>query len=180
MPRPKTKAELIDAANVQWSKMWSIIDAMPEGRRLASFSFGEDLKRKEAHWTRDRNLRDVLTHLLEWHRLLLDWSAANLGGETRPFLPAPYNWKTYGDMNMAFWQKHQSTPYEDAKAALRVTHGRVMTSIEAFTEEELFEKGHFPWTGTANLGSYCVSVTASHYDWAIRKIKLHDKTCAAG
>lgn len=26
-----------------------------------------------------------------------------------------------------------------------------------------------------NLGSYCVSATASHYDWAMKKIKKHIK-----
>ncbi|WP_297115142.1 ClbS/DfsB family four-helix bundle protein, partial [uncultured Porphyromonas sp.] len=31
------------------------------------------------------------------------------------------------------------------------------------------------WTGTSILGAYCVSVTASHYDWAMKKIKKHIK-----
>ncbi|MGO3678157.1 MAG: ClbS/DfsB family four-helix bundle protein, partial [Microbacteriaceae bacterium] len=31
----------------------------------------------------------------------------------------------------------------------------------------------FPWTGTTSLGSYCVSATSSHYDWAIKKIRAH-------
>jgi len=176
MPRPTTKAELIAAANIQWDKMWAMIGAMPEARRQAAFNFGDDPKRKEAHWARDKNLRDVLVHLYEWHRLLLDWTAANLGGEARPFLPEPYNWRTYGDMNEAFWEKHQATSYEDAESALRDTHGRVMALIEAFSDEELFGKKHFPWTGTSSLGSYCISVTASHYDWAMKKIKLHQKT----
>ena len=29
------------------------------------------------------------------------------------------------------------------------------------------------------LGSYFVSVTASHYDWAMKKLKAHKKNCAA-
>ena len=175
MPRPTTKAQLIAAANAQWEKLWAMIEAMPTERRQAAFDFGEDPKRKEAHWARDKNLRDVLAHLCEWHRLLLDWAPANLGGEARPFLPEPYNWKTYGDMNVEFWRKHQLTPCEGAEAALRESHGNVMALIETFTDEELFEKKHFPWTGTSSLGSYCVSVTASHYDWAMKKIKLHAK-----
>lgn len=28
------------------------------------------------------------------------------------------------------------------------------------------------------LGSYFVSVTASHYDWAMKKLKAHKKNCA--
>ncbi len=28
------------------------------------------------------------------------------------------------------------------------------------------------------MGSYFVSVTASHYDWAMKKLKAHKKNCA--
>jgi len=172
MPRPKTKTELISTANTGWDKMWKLIGAMPEEKLLAAFNFGNDPKLKEAHWTRDKNLRDVLVHLYEWHRLLLNWTSANLNGETKPFLPEPYNWKTYGDMNVEFWKQHQSTSYEDAKEMLKESHSKVMALIETLTNEELFEKKHFSWTGTTTLGSYCISVTASHYDWAMKKIKL--------
>lgn len=177
MPRATTKTELITAANTQWDKMWAMIDAMPEKQRLAAFNFGDDPKRKEAHWTRDKNLRDVLVHLYAWHRLLLNWTWANLSGEAKPFLPEPYTWKTYGDMNVEFWKKHQVTSYYEAKEMLCDSHVKVMAMIESLSDKELFEKKHFPWTGTTNVGSYCISVTASHYDWAMKKIKLHGKTC---
>ena len=51
-----------------------------------------------------------------------------------------------------------------------------MTLIEQFSNDELFAKGSFGWTGTSTLGAYCVSTTASHYDWAMRKIRMHIKT----
>ena len=176
MPRPTTKDELIDAATDQWRRMWSMIDAMPEEQRCATFSFDDVQKLKEAHWKRDKNLRDVLVHLFEWHRLLLDWASANLAGDAKPFLPEPYTWKTYGDMNVVFWEKHQATSYEDASTMLCDSHKEVMALIESMNNEELFEKKHFSWTGTSSLGAYCISATASHYDWAIKKIKLHNKT----
>lgn len=179
MPRATTKAELLTSANSQWEKMWKLIDAMPDDMRLATFNFGDYPKLKEAHWQRDKNLRDVLVHLYEWHQLLLSWTAANFSGEAKPFLPEPYNWKTYGQMNVEFWEKHQSTPYEDATAMLLESHGKVIALIETLTDEELFEKKRYSWTGTSNVGSYCISVTASHYDWAMKKIKLHSKTYAA-
>jgi hypothetical protein len=171
MPRATTKTELITAANDQWDKMWKLIDAIPGGAQAVVFNFDNDPKLKEAHWQRDKNLRDVYTHLYEWHQLLLKWTAANLGGEAKPFLLEPYNWKTYGDMNVEFWKKHQSTAFEDAITMLYDSHAKVMALIETFNDDELFEKKHFSWTSTSTLGSYCVSVTASHYDWAMKKIK---------
>lgn len=177
MSRATTKSDLIKAANEQFEKMWKLIESMTEEKQTAIFNFGEDFNRKEAHWVRDKNMRDVLVHLYEWHQLLLNWVESNQRGETRPFLPEKYNWKTYGQMNVEFWNKHQSTPYEDSKKMLCSSHKQVMDIIEKFTNEELFEKKYFDWTGTSTLGAYCVSATSSHYDWAMKKIKAHIRTC---
>ena len=179
MARPTTKADLIESANEQFQKMWKLLDSMTENEKNAAFNFGDNFNKKEAHWKRDKNIRDVLVHLYEWHQLLLHWVEANRRGEAKPFLPEPYSWKTYGDMNIGFWEKHQSTPCADAKEMLMGSHKDVLSVIEGFSNEELFEKRHFSWTGTTNLGSYCVSATSSHYDWAIAKIKQHIKSYRA-
>jgi hypothetical protein len=131
---------------------------------------------RRQHWSRDKNLRDILVHLYEWHLLLLNWIKVNSSGEHKPFLPEPYNWKTYPTMNVEFWKKHQSTPLTEAKAKLKESHKDVMALIETFSNEQLFARCVFDWTGTSTLGAYCVSATASHYDWAIKKIKVHIKT----
>ncbi len=165
MPRPTSKDTLLVAANGEFNKLCNLIDSMPAEKQQAPFSF-ED---------RDKNLRDVLVHLYEWHQLLLKWANSNKEGKTANFLPQPYNWKTYPQMNVAFWKKHQSTPLAEAKAALQESHSEVMKLIESFTNEELFTRKHFPWTGTTSLGSYCISATSSHYDWARKKIKQHLK-----
>jgi hypothetical protein len=60
-------------------------------------------------------------------------------------------------------------------ALLGSSHAEVMALIESLSDEELFEKKHFPWTGTTNVGSYCVSAAPSHYDWAMNKIKQWNK-----
>lgn len=100
---------------------------------------------------------------------------ANQNGEAKPFLSEPYNWKTYGQMNVGFWEKHQRTPYAKSKEMPRESHADVMRMIDTFTNEELFTKEYFSWTGTSTLGSYCVSATSSHYDWAMKKLKLQKK-----
>ena len=161
MPRPTTKADLIQAANDQFAKLWSLIDEMSDEEK------GADIVPNE----RDKNVRDVLVHLYEWHCLLLNWIRSNTNRNPAPFLPVPYNWKTYPQMNVVFWEKHQSTSYTDAEAMLKKTHKEVMAIIETFSNEALFSKGAFAWTGTTTLGSYCVSATSSHYDWAIKDIK---------
>jgi len=41
----------------------------------------------------------------------------------------------------------------------------------------LFSKGVYRWAPGSTLGSYFVSATASHYDWAMKKLKAHQKNC---
>jgi hypothetical protein len=114
---------------------------------------------------RDKNIRDVLIHLYEWQQLLLNWIKANQKGKEKHFLPEPYNWKTYPTMNVEMiWKKHQNTPYSKSKKMLIESHNEVMKLLETFSDKELFTKKYFSWTGTTNLGSYCISATASHYD----------------
>jgi len=175
MPRPATKQDLIQAANENFEKIWKLIDSMPIEVQNAEFNFS-NIKKAEAHWQRDKNLRDVLVHLYEWHQLSLRWVAANQEGEERSFLPEPYTWKTYGQMNVMFWEKHQKTSYDEAKKMLLASHQQVLSLAETFTNDELFAKKVFKWTGSSSLGSYLVSNTSSHYDWALKKIKMHVKT----
>ena len=173
MARATTKADLITSANGQFNKMWKLIDSMSEEQQATTFAEEMATVGKETHWRRDKNLRDVLVHLYEWHHLLLDWVQANRNGESKPFLPEPYNWRTYPAMNMAFWEKHQGTSLAEAKEKLKESHKNVMVLIANYSNDELFGKGALAWTGTSPLGSYCVSVTASHYDWAMKKIRRH-------
>ena len=44
--------------------------------------------------------------------------------------------------------------------------------MEGFSNDELFTKGVYKWTGGTSLGSYFVSSTSSHYDWALKNSKL--------
>lgn len=177
MGRPTSKAELIAAAEQNYVKMNSLIASMTESELSVPFDFSADEKKKEAHWKRDKNLRDVLIHLYEWHSLLLYWVSSNRNGESKPFLPAPYNWKTYGEMNVEFWKKHRGTSLDEAKKLLDGSHKAVVELAENFSDEELFTKGTFKWVGGSTLGSYFVSCTSSHYDWAMKKLKAHIKNC---
>ena len=175
MSRPTTKLDLIMAAEENYKKLNSLISNLTEDELSTPFDFTKDDKKKEAHWRRDKNLRDVLIHLYEWHQLILNWVNANQNGEPKPFIPSPYNWKTYGEMNMEFWEKHQKTALLESKEMLNKSHEAVMSLAASLTNEELFSKYVFKWVGGSTLGSYFVSATSSHYDWAMKKLKAHQK-----
>ena len=178
MSRATTKKELINTAMDNYAKLNKIISELTDKELSVPFDFSGDEKKKEAHWKRDKNLRDILVHLYEWHQLILNWVYSNQKGITASFLPEPYNWKTYGDMNVEFWKKHQDTLLENAFIMLNKSHNEVVSLAETFTDRELFSKGVYKWTGGTTLGSYFVSSLSSHYDWAIKKLKAHKKNCS--
>lgn len=177
MPRPKNKEELIKAANENFDKLLQLIEDLNEKEMSTPFDFSGDEKKKEAHWGRDKNVRDVLVHLYEWHQLLIQFVDENAAGKNVAFLPPLYNWKTIVSMNQMFWEKNQLMSLEEATKKLKASHVEALKRIESYTNEALFLTKAFPAVGGTTLGSYFVSNTSSHYDWAIKKIKAHKKNC---
>ncbi|MGX6961239.1 ClbS/DfsB family four-helix bundle protein [Vagococcus xieshaowenii] len=173
MVRPKSKESLWQQAEENFDKLQNTINQMTLEQQLEPFGFTEDflMTKKESHWRRDGNLRDVLIHLYEWHQLFLKWESANSQGQSIPFLPEPYNWKNYSQMNVEFVTKHQETSLSEAKELLATSHQQMMAIIKRYSNEQLFEKQQYSWTGSTTLGSYVISATSSHYDWANKKLK---------
>lgn len=166
MARPTSKAELITAANARYDRLWQMIDGMGEVAQEATFAF-ED---------RDRNLRDVLMHLHEWHRMVQTWHRIGTLEGGMPDVPGKgYTWRTLPALNAEIWRGCQDVPLAQAKERLRDSHAMVLALIEPHTEEELFGRGVYRWTKTSTLGAYFISSTSSHYDWAMKKLKKHIK-----
>ena len=167
MPRPTTKQDLIIAANEQFEKLWKLINSMGDEKQHAIFSF-ED---------RDKNLRDVLIHLYEWHQMLQQWYTVGVLNGGIPAVPGEgYTWKTLPALNLKIWERYQNVPLDDAKAMLKDSHKMIMDLIDKHTNDELFSRGVYKWTKTSTLGAYFIGSTSSHYDWAMKKIKRHIKS----
>ena len=167
MPRPKNKEELIIAANTNYEKLLTMIESRTDAEKENEYDFSNDEKKKEAHWRRDKNLRDVLMHLNEWHLLLLEWIKNRENGSNKP----------YGAMNIVFLKRCQNISEEEALERFKDSHKKVMEALDTFTQEELFTNTYYPWVGGSCIGSYFISNTSSHYDWAMKKIKAHKKKC---
>ena len=162
MSRPTNKTDLVVAANERFDKLWKLIDSISEEKQNAAFPF-ED---------RDRNLRDVLIHLHEWHNMVELWHRIGTIEGSIPDVPGKgYTWKTLPDLNIEIWKRYQDTSLASSKDMLRRSHGIMIDLIESHTNDELFAKGVYKWTKSTTLGAYFVSSTSSHYDWAIKKIK---------
>lgn len=84
MARPTTKTDLIKASELDYQKLMTLLDSFSTEQLNLPFEFDLE-KEKGAHWARDKNIHDVLFHLTEWHKLLLDWILANQNGSKQSF-----------------------------------------------------------------------------------------------
>jgi len=167
MSRPTTKSDLLEAANKQFEKLWDLVDSMSEEKQNAAFQF-ED---------RDKNLRDVLIHLHEWHKMVEKWHRIGTLERGIPNVPGEgYTWKTLPDLNLEIWKRYQNTDLRSSKSMLKESHAMIVSLIETHTNDELFLKSVYKWTKSSTLGAYFVGCTSSHYDWAMNKIKKHIKS----
>ncbi len=161
MPRPKTRDELLVLSNKNYNKLLGLINSFPEEKLNQEFPSGY----------LNRNIRDVLAHLHHWHLMMLDWYKVGMAGN-KPDMPAKgYTWKTTPDLNKEIQKKYSQTEVNEAKKMLQKSFDELQKVINNHTEEELFEKRRFKWTGTTSLASYLISATSSHYDWAYKLIK---------
>jgi hypothetical protein len=165
MPRPTNKKELLELSLRKFNELGRSVELLPRSKQVAEFPAG----------TMNRNIRDVLAHLHHWHLMFLGWYALGMEGK-RPAMPAiGYTWATLPDLNKAIWEKYRKVPLGKVQKELQTSFEDVRSVIERHTDDELFEKKRYPWTGSTSMGAYLVSVSSSHYDWALKLIKKATK-----
>lgn len=166
MPRPKTKAELLSASVDGYAQLNAMLAALTPSQQNSVFPFEH----------RDRNLRDVMAHLHEWQVMMLNWYESGIAGD-KPDMPAKgYTWKTTPELNAAIWARYQGTSLTLVRRKLATTHDALLDIITARTNDELFTKCRYSWTGTTSLGSYLTSALPSHYDWAMKIVRRYSRT----
>lgn len=161
MSRPTIKKELLTLGEENFQKLIGFIEKLSKQERDKNFPSGY----------LNRNIRDVLGHLHEWHLMMCSWYEVGMSGKN-PDIPAKgYTWKTTPDLNREIQKKYSSIPLHEVKELLDSSFSKVRELIETHTDEELFEKKRYHWTGSTSLGAYFISATSSHYDWALKLIR---------
>ena len=161
MARPKTKIELLDLSRQNFDKLFDFILVIDKDEQNRDFPPG----------TMNRNIRDILMHLHHWHLMFLDWYKTGMSDQ-KPEMPAKgFTWKTTPELNKWIWEKYRQTSLVRAKESLKSSFKQVRKIIESHTDEELFEKRRYNWTGSSSLSTYIRANTSSHYNWAYKLIK---------
>ncbi|PIF04771.1 MAG: hypothetical protein CSA63_00425 [Propionibacterium sp.] len=161
MARPTSKQELQDAAETNYQKILDLLAQFTPEQQQAQFAFAD----------RDRTVRDVIWHLHVWHTFFEQWYRVGMAGG-KPEMPAPgHTWTTLPMLNVEIWQQAQGIELAAALASFEQSHRRIGAIIERHSDEELFTKRYYPWTNTTSMGTYLISTTSSHYDWALKKLR---------
>ena len=161
MPRPKSKEELVELSRSNYKKLMELVDSYSP----------EQIEKEFPEGTLNRNIKDVLIHLHEWHLMMLGWYEVGMKNK-KPDMPAKgYTWKTMPELNLKIWKTHKDIEFKVAKELLDKSYLQLQELTLKHNYEELFEKKRYKWTGSTSLGAYLISNTSSHYDWATKLIK---------
>jgi hypothetical protein len=164
MPRPTNKTELLELSEINFSKLLEFIDALSDEIKFGVYE-NDELN------DRDKTVADVVCHLHEWHVMMESWYTVGMSGK-KPAIPAEdVTWQALPILNRRIYEKYKGTELKDAIKLFKKSHSHMTALIEKHSDDELFTKKKYQWTGTTSLGAYLISATSSHYDWALKTIK---------
>lgn len=165
MAKPINKKDLLIQSEKNYKSLLDYIGELSVQSKTKAFKEG----------MLNQNIRDVVAHLQHWHLLQLGWYEAGMKGD-KPSMPAEgYTWSAMPQLNLMIREIYKDITLNDAMVKLESSHARIMKLIEGHTDEELFAKKKYPWTGSTSLGAYIISATSSHYAWALKLIKKQMK-----
>ena len=169
MPRPTNKKALLELAEINFNKLLDFISELPDEIKTKTF------KNNELN-DRDKTVSDVICHLHEWHLMMKNWYKTGMSGK-KPAIPAEgITWQTLPVLNRRIYEQYKGTELKKAITMFKKSYKDIIDLIKTHTDDELFTKKKYDWTGTTSLGAYFISSTSSHYDWGLKTIKPVLKT----
>jgi hypothetical protein len=161
MPIPTNRTELLATNSNGFENLNRLLDSLSEVQMQVLFQFPH----------RDRNVRDVLAHLLEWQNLFFGWYKVGMSGGD-PVMPCKgFSWKETPELNLEIWKNCQSLALAQVRSKLTRSHNKLQKLVEKHSDEELFTKKFYHWTGSTSLGVYFRGAACSHYVWALKLLR---------
>lgn len=166
MSKFTTKSEFLAEVVKERGKLEDLLSIIPEDDKLVEVTDGMSVK-------------DFLAHRTEWGRMMIGWyEEARAGG--KPAVPTErYKWNQLKELNADIHRRFADTPLDEIESEFARVHDELHRMIENMSEEELFTKQFYGFTGTSDLVTYVNSATASHHRSARRHIAKWWKTRAA-
>jgi len=163
MARPMNKEQLISFAQNEYTKLMDLISKLNEKQRDSEYVFD------------NRTTKDIVAHLYAWQLLELDWYKEGMKGN-KPDIPAKgYTFKDSPALNEKLYQEYKNIKWKELFDKFKISHNSLLKIIESHTNDELYTKKKYIWTGSTDMAVYFRSALSSHYVWAQGLIKKHFK-----
>ncbi len=163
MSRPLNKQQLLDFSQDEYERLVRFISALSPEQRDIETVFD------------NRTAKDIVAHVYAWQVLELEWYKVGITG-TKPAIPAEgFTFKDTPQLNEKLFQQYKDISWAELAEKLEKSHVAFLNIIASHSEEELFTKKKYIWTGSSNMAVYFRSALYSHYVWANDLIRKHFK-----
>jgi len=151
MEKITNKREIITQIRDERAKLEHTLRAIPESELAVSGV--------ESDWS----VKDILSHIAAWERLMVSWVEASLRGEV-PDRPAPdETWDDLDGLNEKLYQTHKNQSLSQVFKEFEDSYQASLKSVEALSEEDLFEAERFAWRKGDPLWHMVAGNTFWHY-----------------
>lgn len=155
--RFSTRAELLEDADGARRKLEDLISRIPDEALVIEVTDGMSTK-------------DFLAHRTEWGRMMIRWYTEAADGGS-PAVPSDrHTWRELPALNAEIHERFADISPTDARAQFAEVHDALRRLIASCTDDELFTKHHYDFTGSSDLATYFVSATGGHYRSAYKHI----------
>jgi hypothetical protein len=158
MDKPVTKVELVQGIKKEHKRLEEAL----KGLTPAEMTKGS---RPDA-WS----VKDILAHISWWEAFFIDRYEAGLRGEQQ-VMP---QWNEPGvldDINLDIYRHNRARELPDILKEFKKSYQRVIKTVEAIPEADMFTPGKYDWTGKSTIADYIVANTSRHYAEHLTTIK---------
>lgn len=158
MSKFSSKRQFLDEIMKERNALDELLDAIPN-------------KQKDLEIIDEMTVKDFLAHRTEWSKMMLRWYTDASTGKTPDVPNKEYNWNQLKELNADIYAAFKEVSLAQIEKDFHAVNNKLYALIEAMTEEELFTKKYYSFTGVSDLATYLNSATASHYRSARRHIQ---------
>jgi hypothetical protein len=153
------------------SKDELVIDIAKERVRLDELLAEIPAERKTEEVVDGLSVKDLLAHRTEWSRMMIRWYTKARAGGTPAVPTEQFKWNQLKELNANIQVRFADVPLDEIEQNFGAVQDDLDALVAGMTEEELFTKKYYAFTGSSDLATYVNSATASHYRSAARLIR---------
>ncbi len=111
----------------------------------------------------DWSVKDILAHISDWERRMLQWIEESLRGEV-PQRPADgMTWDDLDRLNEQIYLLNKDKALSEVLADFHGSYQQSLQAVEAMTEEDLIDPQRFGWRGGEPMWHMVAANTWEHY-----------------